>query len=49
VEWREADNHVLMTGPVQFEYEGRFPAALFANTPSQPSPASGGGKGGGHG
>jgi diaminopimelate epimerase len=31
VEWREKDNHVLMTGPVQFEYEGRFPAALFAN------------------
>src|SRR5262245_49885664 len=22
VEWREKDNHVLMTGPVQFEYEG---------------------------
>ncbi len=30
IEWREADNHVLMTGPVQFEYEGRFPASLFA-------------------
>ncbi len=31
IEWREGDNHVLMTGPVQFEYEGRFPAALFAS------------------
>ena len=32
IEWRESDNHVLMTGPVQFEYEGQFPAALFAST-----------------
>ena len=31
IEWRESDNHVLMTGPVQFEYEGRFAAALFEN------------------
>ena len=31
IEWRESDNHVLMTGPVQFEYEGKFPAALFAS------------------
>ena len=30
IEWRESDNHVLMTGSVQFEYEGQFPAALFA-------------------
>ena len=30
IEWREKDGHVLMTGPVQFEYEGRFPASLFA-------------------
>ena len=30
IEWRERDNHVLMTGPVQFEYEGTFPAELFA-------------------
>jgi diaminopimelate epimerase len=44
IEWREKDNHVLMTGPVQFEYEGRFEPSLFA-TPIQPSPASGGGKG----
>ena len=29
IEWRETDDHVLMTGPVQFEYEGRFDPALF--------------------
>ena len=30
IEWREADDHVLMTGPVEFEREGRFDPALFA-------------------
>ena len=30
IEWREGDDHVLMTGPVQFEYEGRFDPGLFA-------------------
>jgi diaminopimelate epimerase len=30
IEWRDGDDHVLMTGPVQFEYEGRFDPALFA-------------------
>jgi diaminopimelate epimerase len=30
VEWRESDEHVLMTGPVAYEYEGRFDPALFA-------------------
>jgi diaminopimelate epimerase len=30
VEWRERDGHVLMTGPVEFEFEGRFEPALFA-------------------
>jgi diaminopimelate epimerase len=29
VEWREADGHVLMTGPLQYEYAGRFDPALF--------------------
>jgi len=29
IEWRERDNHVLMTGPVEFEYEGRFEPKLF--------------------
>ena len=31
IEWRESDDHVLMTGPASFEYEGRFDPALFAN------------------
>jgi diaminopimelate epimerase len=30
IEWRESDDHVLMTGPVAYEYEGRFDPALFA-------------------
>jgi diaminopimelate epimerase len=30
IEWRESDDHVLMTGPVAFEYEGQFDPALFA-------------------
>jgi diaminopimelate epimerase len=30
IAWREADNHVLMTGPVEFEHKGRFDAALLA-------------------
>ena len=30
IEWRESDDHVLMTGPVEYEHEGRFEAALFA-------------------
>ena len=30
IEWRESDNHVLMTGPVAFEFEGRFDPALFS-------------------
>ena len=30
IEWRESDNHVLMTGPVAYEHEGRFDPALFA-------------------
>ncbi len=29
IEWRESDGHVLMTGPVAFEHEGRLSAALF--------------------
>jgi diaminopimelate epimerase len=35
VEWRERDNHVHMTGPVEYEYAGRFDPALFAS----PAPA----------
>jgi diaminopimelate epimerase len=30
IEWREGDDHVLMTGPATFEFEGRFDPALFA-------------------
>ncbi|MFY9827208.1 MAG: diaminopimelate epimerase [Rhodoplanes sp.] len=29
IEWRGSDDHVLMTGPVAYEYEGRFDPALF--------------------
>jgi diaminopimelate epimerase len=29
IDWRETDDHVLMTGPVQFEFKGRFDPALF--------------------
>ena len=32
IEWREGDDHVLMTGPVAYEFEGRFDPALFAGT-----------------
>jgi diaminopimelate epimerase len=30
IEWRESDDHVLMTGPAVLEYEGRFDPSLFA-------------------
>jgi diaminopimelate epimerase len=29
IEWRERDDHVLMTGPVEYEFEGHFDPALF--------------------
>ncbi len=29
IDWRENDGHVLMTGPVEFEFAGTFDAALF--------------------
>lgn len=29
IEWREGDDHVLMTGPVQHERDGKFDPALF--------------------
>ena len=36
IEWREGDDHVLMTGPVEYEPQGRFEPALFepAGAPS---------------
>jgi diaminopimelate epimerase len=30
IEWRESDGHVLMTGPVDLEWEGIFAPSLFA-------------------
>jgi diaminopimelate epimerase len=30
VEWRERDNHVLMTGPAEIEFEGRIAPAMLA-------------------
>jgi diaminopimelate epimerase len=29
IDWREKDDHVLMTGPIAYEFEGRFDPALF--------------------
>ncbi|HXD45671.1 MAG TPA: diaminopimelate epimerase [Pseudolabrys sp.] len=34
IEWRERDDHVLMTGPVAFEFNGTFDAALFEKAPA---------------
>jgi diaminopimelate epimerase len=31
IEWREGDDHVLMTGPAELEYESRFDPSLFAS------------------
>jgi diaminopimelate epimerase len=31
IEWREADDHVLMTGPIAYEHNGRFDASSFAD------------------
>lgn len=31
IEWRERDDHVLMTGPAVFEFEGKFDPSLFAS------------------
>ena len=30
IEWRERDDHVLMTGPYALDYEDTLPAALLA-------------------
>ena len=40
IEWRESDSHVLMTGPVEFEFEGRFDPALFAKSDVTPAGAA---------
>src|SRR5206468_2527750 len=36
IEWRERDDHVLMTGPVEYEFEGRFDPGLFAKAGASP-------------
>jgi diaminopimelate epimerase len=36
IEWRQSDDHVLMTGPVEYEHTGRFDAALFADAGAAP-------------
>jgi diaminopimelate epimerase len=41
IAWRESDDHVLMTGPIVYEFEGRFDPALFAQAATahaQPAP-----------
>lgn len=35
IEWRMLDDHVLMTGPVAYEYEGTFDPALFVASAKQ--------------
>src|SRR5262249_49153455 len=35
IEWRARDDHVLMTGPVAYEYEGKFDPALFDMSATQ--------------
>jgi diaminopimelate epimerase len=30
IEWRERDNHVLMSGPVEFEFEGKLSPAMLS-------------------
>jgi len=45
IEWRESDDHVLMTGPVAYEFEGHFDPALFAGPHATTSPLDGFGVG----
>lgn len=34
IEWRESDDHVLMTGPVEFEFEGVLDAKILNTAPA---------------
>lgn len=34
IEWRESDDHVIMSGPVEHEYQSRFDPALFGEPPT---------------
>src|SRR6185312_6032368 len=43
IEWRVNDDHVLMTGPVEFEFEGRFDPALFSSSEPEAGAAKIGG------
>jgi diaminopimelate epimerase len=36
IEWRDRDDHVLMTGTATLEYQGRFGPALFASVAFRP-------------
>jgi diaminopimelate epimerase len=36
IEWRAGDDHVLMTGPVEYEFEGHFDPALFTKAGAVP-------------
>jgi len=36
IDWRERDDHVLMTGPVAFEFAGTFDPTLFPNSDTSP-------------
>jgi diaminopimelate epimerase len=38
IEWRLRDDHVLMTGPVEYEFAGTFDPALFATADAASSP-----------
>ncbi len=33
IEWRESDDHILMTGPIAYEFEGALPAHLTVRGP----------------
>jgi hypothetical protein len=36
IEWRQhIDGHVIMTGPVEFEHEGKFESSIFEDMPVQ--------------
>jgi diaminopimelate epimerase len=34
IEWRESDGHVLMTGPVAYEFDGMLEQALLEGVPA---------------
>jgi diaminopimelate epimerase len=36
IDWRERDDHVLMTGPVEHEFVGRLDPALFSAAEAPP-------------